>query len=91
MKSKTHARQRGGSTKSDPSTGKLGAAALGAALALYLSPLGRGFLTGTVQPGSLASKDFRADMPRFQAAGQVNLGLVGELKTVAQRKGCSPA
>lgn len=55
------------------------------------SPLGRGFLTGTVQPGTLGAADFRATMPRFQAeAGQSNLRLVDALKAVAQCKGCTP-
>lgn len=56
------------------------------------SPLGRGFLTGAVQPGSLAPSDFRAGMPRFQAeAGASNLRLVDALKALAGRKGCTPA
>ncbi len=32
------------------------------------SPLGRGMLTGTLTMDSLADKDFRRRMPRFQGA-----------------------
>lgn len=64
---------------------------LGIGLLPY-SPQGRGFLTGTVQPGSLPAEDFRACMPRFQAeAGAANLRLVDSLKTLAACKGCTPA
>jgi aryl-alcohol dehydrogenase-like predicted oxidoreductase len=64
---------------------------LGIGLVPY-SPLGRGFLTGTVQPGTLAQSDFRANMPRFQGeAGENNLRLVDQLRTLAARKGCTPA
>jgi len=56
------------------------------------SPLGRGFLTGTVQPGTLPANDFRATMPRFQAeAGGANLRMVEALMAIAERKGCTPA
>ncbi|MEW9854271.1 aldo/keto reductase [Novosphingobium sp. M1R2S20] len=64
---------------------------LGIGLVPY-SPLGRGFLTGTVQPGTLAADDFRANMPRFQTeAGQANLQLVQALADLASRKGCTSA
>jgi aryl-alcohol dehydrogenase-like predicted oxidoreductase len=56
------------------------------------SPLGRGFLTGTVAPGTLPQSDFRATMPRFQVkAGEANLRLVEALTVLAQDKGCTPA
>lgn len=57
------------------------------------SPLGRGFLTGTVAGAdSLSSKDVRLSMPRFQGDNlQHNLGLVGGLKKVAGDLGKSPA
>lgn len=62
---------------------------LGIGLVPY-SPLGRGFLTGTVQPGALPANDFRANMPRFQTdAGQANLRLVEALAAIAGRKGCT--
>jgi aryl-alcohol dehydrogenase-like predicted oxidoreductase len=64
---------------------------LGIGLVPY-SPLGRGFLTGTVQPGTLPQSDFRANMPRFQAdAGGTNLRLVEALAAIATTKGCTPA
>ncbi|MET1755471.1 aldo/keto reductase [Novosphingobium sp. RD2P27] len=64
---------------------------LGIGLVPY-SPLGRGFLTGTVQPGTLPDGDFRATMPRFQTeAGQANLRLVDALVALASHKGCTPA
>lgn len=56
------------------------------------SPLGRGFLTGTVQPGSLADDDFRAKMTRFDGdAAEQNFRLVQTLQAVAARKGHSAA
>ena len=56
------------------------------------SPLGRGFLTGTVQPGSLAEGDFRAKMTRFEGdAAERNFGLVQALRDLAVRKGYSAA
>lgn len=56
------------------------------------SPLGRGFLTGTVQPGSLASDDFRATMTRFAGdAAERNFRLVQTLQGIAARKGHSSA
>lgn len=64
---------------------------LGIGLVPY-SPLGRGFLTGTVQPGTLPADDFRANMPRFQTeAGQANLRLVEALAKLAEEKACTPA
>jgi len=67
-------------------------AELGIGLVPY-SPLGKGFLTGTitsikdVQPG-----EFRSAQPRFQeAALNHNLALVDILKTIAATKGATPA
>lgn len=52
------------------------------------SPLGRGFLTGTVTAGQqFGEGDIRANLPRFEAeALQANLALVDRITTVAQRK-----
>ncbi len=62
---------------------------LGIGLVSY-SPLGRGFLTGSIKPGAIAAGDFRANMPRFQgAAGAHNFALVEAVKQVAARKGCT--
>jgi aryl-alcohol dehydrogenase-like predicted oxidoreductase len=57
------------------------------------SPLGRGFLTGTVAGAdSLSPKDVRLSMPRFQGENlQHNLGLLAGLKRVAGDLGKSPA
>jgi aryl-alcohol dehydrogenase-like predicted oxidoreductase len=57
------------------------------------SPLGRGFLTGTVRSlDRLPENDFRRGLPRFQgdALGQ-NLVLADALAAVAREKGCTPA
>ena len=62
---------------------------LGIGLVPY-SPLGRGFLTGTVKPGAFAKGDYRANMPRFQGeAGAHNYALVEAVQAVAARKGCT--
>ncbi len=57
------------------------------------SPLGRGFLTGAIQKVSdLDASDWRRTNPRFQEeALQQNLKLAAEVKTLAEKKGCSPA
>lgn len=57
------------------------------------SPLGRGFLTGTISSTeSLDANDFRRIQPRF--AGEAfakNLGLVETLRGLAKDKGATPA
>ena len=54
------------------------------------SPLGRGFLTGTVKPGGLPEDDWRARMSRFKGeAALSNLALVEALARLAARKGHS--
>ena len=54
------------------------------------SPLGRGFLTGTVKPDSIAKGDFRAPMPRFSGeTGAHNYALVEALQALAAEKGCT--
>jgi aryl-alcohol dehydrogenase-like predicted oxidoreductase len=57
------------------------------------SPLGRGFLTGTLKsPDDLASDDWRRKNPRFQGENlSKNLELVEELETMAQAKGITAA
>jgi aryl-alcohol dehydrogenase-like predicted oxidoreductase len=57
------------------------------------APLGRGFLTGTiVGPESLAPKDRRRDMPRFQGDNlQRNLRVLNSVRALAAREGCTPA
>src|SRR5271163_2143071 len=57
------------------------------------SPLGRGFLTGTVTTlDELRDGDARRRMPRFQGENlQHNLALVEELKAHAAAENCTPA
>lgn len=53
---------------------------------LPFSPLGRGFLTGTVSADSFGSEDFRARNPRFTAeAMAANAALVAAIQAVADR------
>jgi aryl-alcohol dehydrogenase-like predicted oxidoreductase len=64
---------------------------LGIGLVPY-SPLGRGFLTGTVDLTSFDEKDFRARNPRFAGdAGEANLRIVEAVRAVASRHGVEPA
>ncbi len=53
------------------------------------SPLGKGFLTGTIDPNTaFDSSDIRTSIPRFEAeARQANQALVDLLGTIAARKG----
>ena len=57
------------------------------------SPLGRGFLTAKITSlDDLADNDWRRSMPRFEQENfGRNLELVGRIKSLAARKGCSPA
>jgi aryl-alcohol dehydrogenase-like predicted oxidoreductase len=57
------------------------------------SPLGRGFLTGTVRSAeALASDDMRRRLPRFQADNLArNSHLVDAVTQLANRRGCTPA
>jgi aryl-alcohol dehydrogenase-like predicted oxidoreductase len=56
------------------------------------SPLGRGFLTGTVKVDTLHSDDFRARNPRFTgAAGEHNQRLADTVRGVAERLDLLPA
>ena len=62
---------------------------LGIGLVPY-SPLGRGFLTGSVKPDTVAEGDFRHTMPRFSGeAGAHNYRLVEALQALAAKKGCT--
>jgi aryl-alcohol dehydrogenase-like predicted oxidoreductase len=62
-------------------------AELGIGLVPY-SPLGRGFLTGTVDVNALDAKDFRGVNPRFSGeAGQANQAIVAAVQAVAERRG----
>jgi aryl-alcohol dehydrogenase-like predicted oxidoreductase len=57
------------------------------------SPLGRGFLTGTIEkPEDLAADDFRRTNPRFQEENfRKNLALAGLIRQMAAGKGCTAA
>ena len=57
------------------------------------SPLGRGFLTGTItKPDDFDADDFRRNNPRFQGENFArNLQLVHQVQTLAKEKGCTPA
>ncbi|SDP46627.1 Predicted oxidoreductase [Arthrobacter sp. ok909] len=59
------------------------AAGLGVGFVPY-SPLGRGFLTGTVDASALGSNDFRRNIPRFaQDAAAANQDVVDAVRAVA--------
>ncbi|HEX6243110.1 MAG TPA: aldo/keto reductase [Polyangiales bacterium] len=65
---------------------------LGVTFVAY-SPLGRGFLTGSIRSmDELAKNDFRRFSPRFQAGNfDKNLQLVDALKQLASARGVTPA
>jgi aryl-alcohol dehydrogenase-like predicted oxidoreductase len=64
---------------------------LGVGLVPY-SPLGRGFLTGTVDLTALDDRDFRRRNPRFRGqAGQDNQAIANTVRKVADAKGVPPA
>ena len=56
------------------------------------SPLGRGFLTGTVDATTeFSQEDIRAHLPRFTVeAREANLALVDRVRAVAERTGATP-
>jgi aryl-alcohol dehydrogenase-like predicted oxidoreductase len=56
------------------------------------SPLGRGFLTGTITRASFEDLDFRTKNPRFTPeAIDANLGIVDRVRAIADRHGATPA
>jgi aryl-alcohol dehydrogenase-like predicted oxidoreductase len=65
---------------------------LGVGFVAY-SPLGRGFLTGSIAAlDDLAPKDRRRDMPRFQGENMAhNLVMVEALRAAASEEGCTLA
>jgi aryl-alcohol dehydrogenase-like predicted oxidoreductase len=66
-------------------------AELGVGLVPY-SPLGRGFLTGTLNLATLDDKDFRSRNPRFAGdAGAANQAIADAVVGVAAAKGVAPA
>ncbi|MBS0372678.1 MAG: aldo/keto reductase [Proteobacteria bacterium] len=76
----------------EPEAGMLAACAeLGVGFVAY-SPLGRAFLTGTVDTSTLADDDFRRHNPRFAAAAaEANRQLVAGLQAFAAARGISSA
>jgi aryl-alcohol dehydrogenase-like predicted oxidoreductase len=77
----------------DPETELLDTCAeLGIGYVAY-SPLGRGFLTGTITNLELLGpKDRRRDMPRFQGDNlHQNVRLLETLKSLAAKESCTPA
>jgi aryl-alcohol dehydrogenase-like predicted oxidoreductase len=56
------------------------------------SPLGKGFLTGTIdQTTTFADNDIRTTIPRFsEQAREANHALVERVSTIASRKGATP-
>ncbi len=65
---------------------------LGIAFVPY-SPLGRGFLTGSIRrPDDLAANDWRRHNPRFQGeAFAANVRLADTVQAMAAARGCTPA
>jgi aryl-alcohol dehydrogenase-like predicted oxidoreductase len=76
----------------DVETGVVGAMRdLGVGLVPY-SPLGRGFLTGTVDLATLDDRDFRRRNPRFRGqAAQDNQAIADAVRKVAEAKGVPSA
>jgi aryl-alcohol dehydrogenase-like predicted oxidoreductase len=67
------------------------AAELGVGFVPY-APLGRGFLTGTVDAAALGSNDFRRTIPRFaEDAADTNQGVVAAVQAVAAELEATPA
>jgi aryl-alcohol dehydrogenase-like predicted oxidoreductase len=64
---------------------------LGVALVAY-SPVGRGMLTGKVDPAQLAKDDFRRALPRFTGDNyDRNAAMAAAVTKVAAEIGCTPA
>jgi aryl-alcohol dehydrogenase-like predicted oxidoreductase len=76
----------------EPETEVVGAMRdLGVGLVPY-SPLGRGFLTATIDVAALDEKDFRGHNPRFAGeAGRANQAIADAVRSVAEAKGVAPA
>ena len=76
----------------DPETTVLGALReLGVGLVPF-SPLGRGFLTGTLDTRAFGAGDFRSRLPRFQGDNaEANQAIAAAVAQVAERKGATPA
>lgn len=59
---------------------------------LPFSPLGRGFLTGTLSADHIAADDFRATLPRFSPESMAaNAALLDAVRAIADEHGSTPA
>jgi len=59
---------------------------------IAFSPLGRGYLTGSITGAVTDERDFRSMLPRYsQAQVQANRGIVEGIRTVAERYAATPA
>jgi aryl-alcohol dehydrogenase-like predicted oxidoreductase len=76
----------------DPEDGILDACAeLGIGFVAY-SPLGRGFLTGTVDANALEANDRRRELPRFQGENlERNMRLLDAVTKLATQEHCTPS
>jgi aryl-alcohol dehydrogenase-like predicted oxidoreductase len=76
----------------DPETTVLGALREFGVGLVPFSPLGRGFLTGTLDTSSFTANDFRARNPRFTgSAADANRNIAAAVTAVAERKGVAAA
>ena len=82
-----------GTTSDGAPTGNvIGWTAAHDAVFVPFSPLGRGFLTGTVSTTALADDDFRRGLPRFSdEAATANQKIVDVVRRVAERRAVPPA
>ena len=85
--------QGGGATADGTKTGDvLGWTASHDAVLVPFSPLGRGFLTGSVDVSSLSPGDFRSGLPRFTPeAAAANQRIVDVVRRVAGRREVPPS
>jgi len=59
---------------------------------LAYAPLGRGYLTGALDPSTIHGDDFRSGNPRFTSeAMAANVAIVAGLGAIAERHGATPA
>lgn len=76
----------------DPMGDMIGWTAQHGAAFVPFSPLGRGFLTGSLDTKTIERTDFRAQLPRFSgAAGDSNQRIVDVVRAVAERRSATPA
>lgn len=80
-------------TRDPETTGTLEACRRNGITLVAYSPLGRGFLTGSIQsPDDFAEDDYRRNNPRFTGDNFArNLALVDKVKAFASDKGCTPS